>query len=328
MQSHVVPVDWHQRQPILTDIRRRVFIEEQSVEPDEEWDGADPDAAHFLVINEAGQPQACARLLDDGQIGRMAVLPEFRGNGLATLLITAIIEHATQRGMDRLFLHAQSYIQGMYAKAGFTLCGPEFDEVGIPHVPMEMKLPIAYDGSTTRSVATGGSSKPANAAPRRIQPPTQTDITCLADAASSLTSLLENSSRTIYLLSPMLDQELFEQDAVIDAFSRFLRSAPRAEMRILIMSSKLIVSRGHRLIDLAQRMDDKVKVKLYNEPFNESTSAFACGDRQHYWLLPSHEQYQGLAQSNNPVVTQQMGDTFLTAWQRSKPDPEMRRLRL
>ena len=73
-------VTWADAEAELSTIRRTVFIEEQQVPEELEWDGEDEAALHVLV-HENGQPIACGRMLSDGHIGRMAVLKDYRGRG-------------------------------------------------------------------------------------------------------------------------------------------------------------------------------------------------------------------------------------------------------
>jgi len=129
----VAPVRWRTHGPALTDIRRRVFVEEQGVPPEMEVDGLDPDARHVLAFTPAGEAVGCGRLLADGHIGRMAVLPAFRCRGAGGALLTALVERARARGMRKVFLHAQVTAVPFYAAHGFAPVGPVFLDAGLPH---------------------------------------------------------------------------------------------------------------------------------------------------------------------------------------------------
>ncbi|WP_101067534.1 GNAT family N-acetyltransferase [Roseovarius salinarum] len=124
-------------------LRRRVFIEEQGVSPDEERDGRD-DAAHHLLATLDGRPVGCARILikgDTGKIGRVCVLPEHRGTGLGAALIRACLDHLRKLGgVSRAALGAQTHALAFYENLGFTAHGPVFDDAGIPHRAMERAL--------------------------------------------------------------------------------------------------------------------------------------------------------------------------------------------
>ena len=110
--------------------------------------------------------------------------------------------------------------------------------------------------------------------------------------------------------------------------SRLARSAARVEIRILIFSSKLIVDRGHRLLELARRLDEKITIQLLSEKPSSETSTFVCADLDAYWLLPNFDKPEGLYDLGNPVTNQRLSDVFQTAWDKSAPDPELRTLRL
>ncbi|HHC72252.1 MAG TPA: GNAT family N-acetyltransferase [Thiotrichales bacterium] len=120
-------------------IRYRVFVEEQSVPVALEWDDLDATALHLLAW-EGDEAVGTARLLPSGQVGRMAVLPPWRGRGVGRALMETVIDRATERGMERLFLHAQVHAIPFYARFGFEAVGPEFVEADIPHREMVLDL--------------------------------------------------------------------------------------------------------------------------------------------------------------------------------------------
>jgi predicted GNAT family N-acyltransferase len=136
----VVCADWGGQRSGLGDVRRKVFIEEQGVPEDMEWDADDAASLHFLALDGAGQPVGCARLLRDGHIGRMAVLPQWRGRGVGRALLDAAVRAAQARGDTVVRLSAQTHAAGFYARAGFVAEGEEYEEAGIPHVAMHRKL--------------------------------------------------------------------------------------------------------------------------------------------------------------------------------------------
>lgn len=123
-----------------TEIRRMVFIEEQRVPLEEEWDGRDPECRHFLALLE-GLPVGTARLLPDAHIGRVAVLAEARGSGIGAALMAAAIEAARRDGHPAVELAAQTHALAFYARLGFIPFGDEFLDAGILH--RNMRLPLA-----------------------------------------------------------------------------------------------------------------------------------------------------------------------------------------
>lgn len=109
-------------------IRHTVFVEEQGVPLAEEQDAADASALHLLVFVD-GAPAGTARLVG-AKVGRVAVLPAFRGRGLGVALMEAM--HALA-GDEELYLDAQVGVIGFYERLGYTAEGPEFLDAGIRH---------------------------------------------------------------------------------------------------------------------------------------------------------------------------------------------------
>lgn len=132
--------DWAHERERLSSVRRAVFIDEQGVPEAMEWDADDAGSLHLLAVDGAGQPIGCARLLPDGHIGRMAVLPAWRGRGVGRALLAAAMSAAQARGHTTLRLSAQTHAAGFYVRAGFVAVGDEYDEAGIPHRAMQKKL--------------------------------------------------------------------------------------------------------------------------------------------------------------------------------------------
>ena len=123
----------------LRAIRETVFMKEQNVPKDEEWDGQDEASWHFLAKADGKEKTiGCARLMRSGQIGRMAVLKEHRGLGVGELLLNSVVSQARELHMNPIFLHAQTYAVGFYERAGFRAHGDEFMDANIPHYAMTL----------------------------------------------------------------------------------------------------------------------------------------------------------------------------------------------
>ena len=105
-----------------------------------EWDAADRLSIHALAEDAAGASIGCARLLEDGHIGRVAVVREWRGRGVGTALMLRLIEQAQLRGDVRAIVNAQVAAIPFYARHGFVVTGEEFEEAGIAHRVMERVL--------------------------------------------------------------------------------------------------------------------------------------------------------------------------------------------
>jgi predicted GNAT family N-acyltransferase len=136
---------WPEAQPLARPVRLKVFVEEQRVPVELEWDEWDEPSDHAIAFDAQGNAIGTARLLPDGRIGRMAVLKTWRGQGVGAALLEAMLEQARQRGMMRVSLHAQTQAAGFYQRFGFVECGETFMEADIPHVTMQRMLSLATD---------------------------------------------------------------------------------------------------------------------------------------------------------------------------------------
>ena len=121
-------------------IRTQVFIAEQKIPAEMEWDDADDGALHAVAFNRLGLPLATGRMLEHvpgvAKIGRMAVVASSRHSGVGRAVLEALLEASRARGEREAVLHAQLSAAPFYERAGFVRRGPEFDEAGIAHVEM------------------------------------------------------------------------------------------------------------------------------------------------------------------------------------------------
>jgi len=136
MQISIRVADFSEFGGQLLNIRKAVFVEEQSVPVEIEIDGMDEASVHYIAQDSTGKILGCGRLLPSGQIGRMAVLRSSRGSGIGFQLLEFIVTHALESNFKNLFLHAQTHAKNFYERAGFVTHGDPFMEAGIEHVEM------------------------------------------------------------------------------------------------------------------------------------------------------------------------------------------------
>ncbi|MFK0115938.1 GNAT family N-acetyltransferase [Streptomyces sp. NPDC090994] len=134
-------------------VRKEVFVAEQGVDEEIEYDAYDAVATHVLAVREDGVPLGTGRLLTGdaaagktggapgvGSLGRLAVTRAARGLGVGAALVRAIEDAARARGLTAVDLHAQTHALGFYERLGYTAYGPEFPDAGIPHRAMRRVL--------------------------------------------------------------------------------------------------------------------------------------------------------------------------------------------
>ncbi|MFI0513332.1 putative GNAT family N-acyltransferase [Streptomyces canus] len=134
-------------------VRKEVFVGEQGVPEDIEYDVYDAVAVHVLAVREDGLPLGTGRLLSGeaaagktggdasvGSLGRLAVTREARGLGVGAALVRAVEQAARARGLTAVDLHAQTHALGFYERLGYVAYGPEFPDAGMPHRAMRRVL--------------------------------------------------------------------------------------------------------------------------------------------------------------------------------------------
>ncbi len=131
---------WQADRARLEFVRRRVFIIEQKIPESEEWDDADENSSHVLAFSEKRDVVGTGRLEPTGKIARLAVLGEYRGQGVGSAMLIRLVEEARQRGFDQVYLHAQTHALSFYKKFGFVSDEEIFSEGGIPHVLARLDL--------------------------------------------------------------------------------------------------------------------------------------------------------------------------------------------
>jgi predicted GNAT family N-acyltransferase len=130
---------WDEARAQASPIRFTVFVEEQRVPVEIEWDNQDEKSIHALAY-EAGDAVATGRLLPDGHIGRMAVLKEWRGKGVGGAILKRLLAAARERGHTEIELFAQTHALEFYRRHGFVERGEIFQEAGIAHQAMRKRL--------------------------------------------------------------------------------------------------------------------------------------------------------------------------------------------
>lgn len=125
-------------------IRTEVFVDEQGIPPEMEWDAEDAHCVHAVARNRLGMPLGTGRLLEHvpgvAKIGRMAVRRAVRGSQVGRAVLDALMGAARQRGDHEVVLHAQTSAENFYNRAGFRARGPVFEEAGIAHIEMVCSL--------------------------------------------------------------------------------------------------------------------------------------------------------------------------------------------
>ena len=133
-------ISWHDGAPLLRAIREAVFIREQGIPEELEWDDLDETSRHALALSHGGNAIGCGRILPNGHIGRISVLPEWRKQKVGTAIIEALLAYARANGYQQVDVDAQTYAVPFYHSFGFVEEGEEFLDAGLPHIRMRLQL--------------------------------------------------------------------------------------------------------------------------------------------------------------------------------------------
>jgi len=136
----VSQVTWAAARGEIEAVRRAVFIEELGIPPELEWDAHDATALHVLARLPDGRAVGTGRLLPEGRIGRVAVLPAWRGRGVGGAVLAALVAAAAARGHRALVLSAQLPVVVFYRRRGWVPRGPVYQAGGLPHRDMVLDL--------------------------------------------------------------------------------------------------------------------------------------------------------------------------------------------
>jgi predicted GNAT family N-acyltransferase len=309
---------WPKERPLLRVVREAVFVQEQGVPLEMEWDDDDIMAYHLVALDAQQHPIGTARLLGSGQIGRMAVLPAWRRRGVGSALLSRLLQRAEETGQRHLFLHAQIGAEAFYAKAGFTPQGKIFHEADIPHRRMVLKSDLS------------GVEEPA----------VELDLPQLGytDELFHLHSpdehlihaagMLRQAKRELALFSYDLDPAVFDQTPFIEAFKALALRSRFSRIRILLQDNALVLQRGHRLVELAQRLPSVIEIRRPNEDFIDQEENFLLIDDCGYLHRKNRAGHIGIACYHNRHRVNRLLALFDEAWENGIPERELARLHL
>lgn len=136
----VILGSWNALGQRASSIRLSVFVNEQGVPLDIELDDNDDCSVHALAVDNLGVAIATGRLLPDAHIGRMAVLPAYRGQGVGSKILNALVNEARRQGHTSVVLSAQQHACAFYEAHGFVAEGYPYVDAGIDHILMRCRF--------------------------------------------------------------------------------------------------------------------------------------------------------------------------------------------
>lgn len=310
----VAEADYGRDFDALRAVREAVFIHEQGVPAELELDVADPRCIHVVARDASGNAIGTGRLVPpedtvtvgvqgaagrpaQARIGRMAVLPHWRGRGIGDALLAKLLEVAAARRWDRVLLHAQAGAIRFYQRHGFLPRGPRFMEAGIEHLTMWRQL----DGTMA--------------------------VTDTAEAVAVVVALAHSARRDLRIRSRELDPGVLDAPEALEALRRFATSRRGATVRILLRDAAGPQRDHAPLIPLAQRLPSVFAFREADDRADiADPAAFIVDDQGGSWHRNFDNRLDGLVRLASPGQARQLRDRFDQAWERARPVTEYRAL--
>lgn len=299
----------------LAAVREEVFVREQNVPPEMELDEDDPRSLHVMARGPDGTVIAAGRLTPAGQIGRMAVLRDWRNRTVGSALLQLLVEQARTRSMGELRLHAQADATDFYLKHGFEIAGDDFMEAGILHRPMRMAI-TAFTG------------------PPRPPPPPPPAAKVLSvqtreQLIEATLAVLAGVRHELRILVRELDPMLLDDSACLVELRRIAISGRGVCIRVLAQDISRAQHAGNRMLDLAQRLPSVVQFRRPVEDMDrEYPSAFMCTDSGAYLFRPIAQRMESVGSTHAPGRAAQLQGLFDQVWERSESMSELRPLKI
>lgn len=321
MTARIRKYSWQLAPGTIQEIRQRVFIDEQQVPPELEWDSTDEIADHYLMVLPDNTPIGVARLFSTlgevAHIGRMAIVPAFRGQGYGRQLMRHLMNEVGQ-DVGELRLSAQQHAIPFYQRSGFHLCSEAYDDAGIPHFDMRCFAPAL--------VLEGGAS--------RAQPMIAGEDTdaWLFDREQTLIRLMDSvvgqARQRIWLYDRFLDHDLYDRARFRELLSALARQHRLSEVRILIHDDQPLIKRRHRLVELMRRLPSHLSIRLINDEHPFENQPFLLADREGVVYRHDFEKPEGFAKFADGGRVKLLEEAFQRMWDAGRSSVELRQLPL
>jgi predicted GNAT family N-acyltransferase len=307
----VEPADYQTDYQDLRSVREPVFVIEQKVPIEMEWDALDPVSQHVIARDTGNRPIGTGRLTPQQKIGRLAVVQEWRGRGVGEAMLTALIDMARAQRWPEVELYAQVDAIGFYEKYGFVAFGEEFLDAGIRHQAMKLAL------------------DPIEERPPVVPRPPLTPVETLGEAIRATTAVIAGSRRELCVFSRDLDYNLLSTAEVMEALRAYATSGVGASVRVLLLDPTIAPQLSHPWLTLAQRLPSVFAFRACEiEPDVQYPSAFITGDRGGLYFRPIGGRLEGETSDASPARARQLRETFDRMWERARSVTDYRAIEI
>lgn len=303
----------------IREIRQRVFVDEQQVPPELEWDDTDEIADHYLAVLPDNTPVGVARLfttLDEtAHIGRMAILPEFRGRKFGEALLRHLMCEAAGN-CSELRLSAQQHAISFYQQSGFHICSDFYDDAGIPHADMRSLAPALLVKNLGKAMQ-----------PMILEQDSESWLfTSEADMTALIDTIAGQAQQRIWLYDRVLDHDLYDRLRFREIVSALARRHPQSEVRLLIHDDQPLIKRRHQIVELMRRIPSRVELRLVSDEYPTENQPFLLADREGVVYRHNFEKPEGFAGFSDSRRVKLLSENYQRMWDAGKNSPELREL--
>lgn len=302
-------VSWDEAEAALRNIRQKVFVEEQNVPSNMEWDADDKRAIHVLG-KEGNRPVACARIVNGNYLGRVAVLKDYRGHGWGSRLIRAAEQHLVEKRKGRLSLNAQANSYEFYLSHGYQPEDEMMWDANIPHIKMS-KLLNRRSAAGDKYILKKDSESHSSELP-------------VASAVWFQLGSIQ-ARREIIMQINDLAHPVFNNENCVSNIAKFIRESRQRKVRILI-NQEIPGLSEHPLLQLQQRMSSRLLIRTINmETDSDNIGNHVLFDLSGHLRFDYRNSYCCFY---NPLAVSRHRVHFERYWVKSKQLVEGRRLKL
>jgi len=306
----------------LRSVRETVFVHEQKVPEELEWDGSDEDCVHVVARNAEGGVIGTARIAPDGKIGRMAVLRPWRGHGVGDAMLCALLNYARNTGGQQVHLNAQRDATDFYRRHGFVAAGEEFVEAGIIHQHMTLGLAqpplISYAGP--HAPVHGGGALGLTEG-RLILEGQRAHRLALMD-------LVSQARRTIRVFADIPGPVALGHPAVVEALRGFATLSTRTRIEAIFRDPQRSARQGARFLELARQLPNSFELRAGAEEQRLRTDLVVLVDEVAYLHQPNAERPTGTLEYRGEGRIVPLSSLVEEAWHHATPHVDLRRLSL
>jgi predicted GNAT family N-acyltransferase len=312
----VEPADYAVDFKDLRSVREPVFVVEQNVPLELEWDELDPKCRHVIARDAQHRPIGTGRLTPEHKIGRMAVLPEWRGKGVGESLLRALIDQARSLGLREVSLNSQASAIGFYDRFGFVPYGDRFEEAGIQHQAMRLELDPLVP-SPRAAARPRGTSQAAE------------DFEGLEATLAGVRSLVLSARRELVIYTRDLEPSIYANPLLVEAFKDFAIAGRGGVAHFIIQDPSVAQRQPHPLLALAQRLPTAFVFRTPQDAEElQYPSVFVANDSDGYLFRLLGSRYEGDWSPALPGRSRQLREQFMRSWERARPCTELRSLGL